>query len=322
MGISEAPRHFEPREELCSAARSSAGERAGLILGTMLALLLAMIQAHAGDSSAERMISLARPLVIGHRGFNVFAPENTLPSFEMARRAGADLVELDYHVSRDGVPIVIHDGTLDRTTDAVQRWGGQHLRVADKTVAELKTLDAGTWFDPQFSGTRLPTLGEALDIIQRGGGMTLIERKAGSAEECIRLLRERGLVNEVVVQAFDWEFLKRAHELAPEQILGALGPPGSLDGKKLTDEEKVLDSEWIEAAQRAGASVLGWNRQVTREAVLAAHEKKMKVWVYTIDKPEEAELLLDMGVDGIITDNTSLIWRAAALRAERLGGSK
>jgi glycerophosphoryl diester phosphodiesterase len=266
----------------------------------------------ADMGTAERLLKAGRPLVIGHRGYNVFAPENTLPSFQFALAAGADLVELDYHHSKDGVPIVIHDAELDRTTDAVERWGVKKLRVGAKTATELRTLDAGRWFGPQYAGTRLPLLTEALDLIQKEG-VTLIERKGGDAATCVRLLRERNLINQVVVQSFDWAFLKEFHAQAPEQVLGALGPPSSRQGRKLTDAEKVLSREWIAEAKQSHPSVLGWDHQVTRATVDYAHQQGLKVWVYTINEPKQAAELLDLGVDGIITDNPSLIWRAIAL---------
>jgi glycerophosphoryl diester phosphodiesterase len=285
-----------------------------------LAILIAIATLTLGraaddPSPAERLLRLTRPLVIGHRGFNVLAPENTLPSFHAAKLAGADMVELDYYLTRDGVPIVFHDHDLDRTTDAVAKWGGSKIPVESKTAAELRALDAGSWFSPQFTGTRMPLLTEALDLIQKDGGMTLIERKSGDAARCIQLLRERGLINRLIVQSFDWSYLQDFHTREPGQILGALGPSGSRAGKKLTEAEKALNPQWIDDARNAGASVVGWNKQVSREAIDYAHRQGLKVWVYTINDPALANTLLDQGADGIITDNTSLIWRTLALRA-------
>ena len=286
---------------------------------TLLVALLAMTATShsfsAGEPSpAERLLRMNRPLVIGHRGFNVLAPENTLPSFRFAKVAGADMVELDYYLTKDGVPIVIHDRDLDRTTDAVAKWGGSKIPVESKTAEELRTLDAGKWFGPQFAGTKLPLLTEALDLIQQGGGVTLIERKGGDAANCVKLLRDRKLINQLVVQSFDWTYLQDFHAQEPQQILGALGPSGTRAGKKLTDAEKALNPQWIDDAKKAGASVVGWNKQVSRAAVDCAHQQGLKVWVYTINDAAQASELLDMGVDGIITDNTSAIWRAIALR--------
>src|SRR6185295_999564 len=149
------------------------------------------------DLAALTFIAATRPLVIGHRGFCQLAPENTFPSFQLALDAGADLIELDYHHSKDGIPVVIHDATLDRTTDAIKRWGGKRIRVASKTALELQLLDAGAWFDPKFAGTKLPLLAEALDTIQASGGITMIEHKSGDAASAIKLLRAKKLVNRV-----------------------------------------------------------------------------------------------------------------------------
>lgn len=287
------------------------------IFSNLFTLILASIITNtlkgAEPLPAARLFQTTRPLVIGHRGYNSFAPENTLPSFRFAKAAGADLVELDYHLSQDRVPIVIHDSELDRTTDAVERWGSKKIRVDSRTAADLKTLDAGKWFDPKFAGTRLLRLDEALDFIQADGGVTLIERKTGDAASCGQLLRERNLINRVVVQSFDWAFLRDFHALIPQQILGALGPHGTKDGKKLTDQEKTLNPGWISDAKKAGANVIGWNSLVTQESIAHAHRQGLKVWIYTINDPKDAANLLAWDVDGIITDNPSIIWRSVAL---------
>lgn len=279
-------------------------------------LAMSYTLAAADLPAAEKLLQLRRPLVVGHRGFNVLAPENTIPSFEFAKQAGVDMVELDYHHTKDGVPIVIHDGAVDRTTDATNRWPGGKLGVKDRTAAELKTLDAGSWFNPRYAGTRLPLLTEALDCIQQGN-ITLIERKGGEPATCIQLLRDRHLINQVIVQSFDWEYLREFHRQAPEQILGALGPHGSRAGRKLTDEEKALNSEWIAGARETGARLIVWNKQVSRASIAHAHEQGLKVLVYTINDATVAQELLDLGVDGLITDNAAIIWRAMALRSPR-----
>ena len=276
----------------------------------------AVFQMSASDSTlpALKLLASKRPLVIGHRGYCQFAPENTLPSFKLAMAAGADLVELDYYHSKDNQLVVMHDPDLDRTTDATNRWHTNHVKLTSKTVPELKTLDAGAWFDPKYAGTKLPLLTEALDTIQNGN-VTLIERKEGPAADCIKLLHDRDLINKVVVQAFDWHYLREFHEQEPHQILGALGPPKELaDGSKPAGIPKELSARWLDELQKAGASVAVWSQAVTKEAVQLAHQRGLKVWVYTINDVALANKLLDMGVDGIITNNTSLIWRALALR--------
>jgi glycerophosphoryl diester phosphodiesterase len=267
------------------------------------------------NSSVLELVASKRPLVIAHRGYCQIAPENTLPAFQLAMDAGADLVELDYYHSKDGQLVVIHDGELDRTTDATNRWAQPHIKIESKTAEELRTLDAGTWFDPRFAGTKIPLLGEAVDLIQRSN-VTLIERKAGPAADCASLVRQKGLVNKVVVQAFDWEYLRAYHEAEPQQVLGALGPPRLLaGGKKPTNTSKELSAAWLDELVKSGAKLVVWNHQVSKDTVELAHQRGLKVWVYTINDPDLANRLLDMGVDGLITNNVSLIWRTLALRA-------
>jgi glycerophosphoryl diester phosphodiesterase len=289
-------------------------------LKTVFAISLALgaLDMNASDTNlpALKLIASQRPLVIGHRGYCAFAPENTLPSFKLAVAAGADLVELDYHPSKDGKLMVLHDRDLDRTTDATSQWGQKHIRVESRTAAEIQSLDAGKWFDPKYAGTRIPLLAEALDTISKGS-VTLIERKAGAPADCLKLLRDKGLINRVVVQSFDWQYLHGIHGQEPEQVLGALGPPERLaNGKKPSGIPAQLNATWLDELQKAGAKVAVWDPTVTKEAVQLAHQRGLKVWVYTINDPAQANHLLDMGVDGIITNNTSLIWKTIALRGQ------
>jgi glycerophosphoryl diester phosphodiesterase len=272
-----------------------------------------MASVGAQELPAEHLLRIERPLVIAHRGYSALAPENTLPAFKAAVEAGADLVELDYRHSRDAVPIVIHDSTLDRTTDAVARWGGKDLPVRSRAAEELQGLEAGLWFESPMPGVALPLLTEAIDVIQRGS-VTLIEHKSGDALTCAQLLRAGELVNQVVVQSFDWAYLSDFHRIEPQQVLGALGPPKRWKGRELTDEEKVLNRAWVERAIAVGARVIVWNSQVTREAVDVAHSRQTKIWIYTVNKPAEATALLSLGVNGIITDNPAMLWRVLALR--------
>lgn len=268
------------------------------------------------QTPAERLLQERRPLVIAHRGFSAAAPENTLPAFRLGLAAGADLVELDYHHTKDNELAVIHDFTLDRTTSATNRWSRKDLKVADFTWPELRDLDAGAWFGGGYAGTRLLRLEEALEVIQ-AGGVTLIERKAGPAKDCVELIRRKSLLNRVVVQSFDWEYLADYHRLEPAQVLGGLGPWGSYRGQKLSDEDKWLSPRWVDEAIKTGVRAIVWNRQVRREGLESAHARGLKVWVYTIDEAAVANQLLDLGVDGIICNNPSQMWRNYALRSSK-----
>ncbi len=258
-------------------------------------------------SIAERLLESERPLLIGHRGYSAIAPENTLPSFQLALDAGAELVELDYHQSQDGVPMVIHDPILDRTTNARRKWKHRRIKVAQKTASEIQTLDAGSWFDAKFSGTKVPTLIEALDLICGHGAVAVIEHKSGDAKTLADLLRERKLINQVVVISFDWKFLRELHALAPEQVLGALGPPARLsNGRRPLHPRRQLSSRLKDLA-KTGARIAVWNRKVSKRSIRAAHRHGVKVWIYTVDEPRVARQLLKRGVDGIITNRIETI---------------
>jgi glycerophosphoryl diester phosphodiesterase len=258
---------------------------------------------------ALKLLASRCPLVIGHRGYCHLAPENTLPSFDLALSAGADLVELDCRPSKDGALMVIHDRELDRTTDVRRSWKKRHVAVELRTAAEIQSLDAGRWFNRKFAGTKVPLLSEALETIQ-AGSVTLIERKAGSTTDVIGLLREKNLINHVVVQSFDWEFLRLFHELEPSQALGALGPPTRLaHGEKPPRISKKLSLWWLAELAKTGAQVAVWNRRVSKGAIEKAQQWGLKVWVYTINDSRLAGRLLALGVHGIITNKIALVQR-------------
>ena len=245
----------------------------------------------AGDkrATARELMLGKRVLVIAHRGDSKVAPENTLPAFRSAIAAGADMVELDYLHSQDGVPMVFHDTDLDRTTSAIADWGLRRARLADIRRDRLQTLDAGSWFDPRFAGTGISTLEEALDVIQQSS-LTVIEHKSGDAATCVELLKRKGYIEHVVVQSFDWRFLAECHRLAPELALVALGD------HKLTEQK-------LSGAEGLGVIGIGWNDKYTdAKGVAAIHGHGWKAWVWTADTPERWRLLIAMGIDGIITN--------------------
>lgn len=245
-------------------------------------------------SVARKLIERPEVLVIAHRGASADFPENTLPAFEAAADAKADLIELDYYHSLDGIPVVLHDETLDRCTNAQSLLARKEVPVASLDVQTLKRLDAGSWFDARFSGTTIPTLEEALAVIQ-SRSMTLIERKQGDAAACVQLLRKHNLQQRVVVQAFDWEYLKACHQLDAGLVLGALG----------SDE---LSAQRIGEAIDAGARVVGWNaKHLDAESIQRAKQKGLRVWAYTVNDSDRAKELIEAGIDGIITDRPAAI---------------
>ena len=264
---------------------------------------------NARVSGALEILRTRRPLVIAHRGYSDIAPENTLPAFDLALSAGADLVELDYRETLDGHLLVIHDAELDRTTDVRKRWRRRHNRVAERTFAEISSLDAGSWFAHRFAGSRVPSLGEATSVILKGS-IPLLERKNGTVFEIVRFLRGHHLVNKVILQSFDWEFLRQVHEQIPEQVLGALGPAAILpNGKKPLRVSRGLNRLWLKQADKTGAKVVVWTRRLSKSSVRAAHERGLKVWVYTVNQSRLARHLLREGVDGLITNKPPMLHR-------------
>jgi glycerophosphoryl diester phosphodiesterase len=207
------------------------------------------------------------------------------------------------------VPVAIHDATVGRTTDARRAWRGRRTEVGRRTVAELRELNAGSGRDARFAGARIPTLEEAVDAI-RPGAVPLIERKDGDAATCARILRERSLVNEVIVIAFDWKFLRELKALLPGQVLGALGP--SAKGARGS-----LNAATLDRVKGMGIDLAVWNNRVNRISVAAAHTRGMRVWVYTVNDPDEAVWLAGIGVNGIITDDPALLRSALGVCRSR-----
>jgi glycerophosphoryl diester phosphodiesterase len=264
--------------------------RFSILLWLALFMPLTPVVAAGEESTPALDVVLAdRVLVIAHRGASGTAPENTLPAFRRAVEMGVDLVELDYYHTSDGVPVVFHDKDLKRTTDARAVLGDDAGSIASLTLEQARRLDVGRWFGPEFAGTRILTLEEALDAIQPGS-MTLIERKEGDARTCIELLRRKKLLDRVVVQAFDWDFLADCRRLAPNLALGALG-------------DKELTADRLAKLDRLGVQAVGWShKHLTHADIVALHNRGFRVWCYTVNEEARAAELLAAGVDGLITD--------------------
>ena len=159
-------------------------------------------------------------LIYGHRGASGYAPENTLEAFRLAMDMGADGFELDVHLSADGELVVIHDETVDRTTNGTGF-------VKDLTLAQLKTLDACNGME-NYRGARIPTLGEVLDLIRDTHHVVNVEVKTDGCfypwieEKCLALAREKGVEERVLYSSFNHHTLLRLRELKPDAKLGML----------------------------------------------------------------------------------------------------
>ncbi|MFF9850568.1 glycerophosphodiester phosphodiesterase [Streptomyces litmocidini] len=244
----------------------------------------------AAGAAANRWLRAAgAPLtVFAHRGASSAAPENTLVSDEVARRGGARWIENDVQPSKDGVPYILHDTTVDRTTD-----GTGPLRSL--TSAQVDALDAGSWFAPAFAGTRVPTLADQLADLRTRGGNLLLEIKGRQTEaevaRIVREVRDQAMTDRVFVQSFDVTSLRLTHELAPELPLGLL-----------RDE---LDADPVAVAEElhlAAYNVSDKGLSARPGAVDELHAAGVAVNVWTVDLPARWKALDDLGVDGVITN--------------------
>src|SRR5262249_45011823 len=222
--------------------------------------------------------------VIAHRGASGTAPENTLPAFRRAVALGAEMIELDVQLSRDGYPVVIHDWTLDRTTSG----RGQ---VRRRTLAEIAALDAGSWFAPAFAGTRVPTLDEVLaeipirvNVELKASGDDGLERRAFEAVDRAHAF------GRVVFSSFDPASLSRLRALSSGAELAVLWA-----GRSVTRALAV--------ATRVRARSLHVRKSGTVwKAIAVGHDAGLSVRVWTVNTPVDFARLTDAGADGVFTD--------------------
>jgi glycerophosphoryl diester phosphodiesterase len=225
-------------------------------------------------------------LVIAHRGASGHAPENTLAAFRKAVSLGAAFIETDLQLSRDAHFVAIHDATVDRTTSG-------HGPVHDLTLAELRRLDAGSWFGSEFAGERIPTLEEILDFSKKHDVVFYLELKPsgswGGEHALIGALRESGEIPRAVVISFDVAILESLRKIEPTLMTGVL-------------YEGRIDRP-VERAVEIGARQLAVRGDLVTPALLAAARKKdLQVVCWTVNQPAHMRLLIDAGVDGIMSD--------------------
>lgn len=220
------------------------------------------------------------PKIIAHRGSSAHAPENTIAAFRLALEQGADGIELDVMLSKDARLVVIHDDTVDRTTDGKGA-------VVDMTLEELKSLDAGV-------GQRIPTLDE---VFEEFGGRLLInvELKNYSSIfdqlpiEAAKMIKKYQLGKSVIVSSFNPFNLPRFHKKMPEPVLGLITQPNSA-------------KKWVWRLFNYDALHPHFS-DVDQVLVTALHQRNRQVNVWTVDDPAEIQRLADLGVDSIITND-------------------
>ncbi len=236
--------------------------------------------------------------IIGHRGYAARAPENTLVSIDAALTAGARAVEFDVHVAFCGTPVLIHDETLDRTTDG-------DGPVSRRTVEQLRTLDAGAWFDPAFAGERIPTLSDALDHVAGRAHHIYPEvkgiREPSDVDRIVRIVRNSPMSARTTFISIDWSILERI------RARDATIPVGFI---VVTAD---LFAEALSLATADPAAILDLDREIVLDdpsVVQRATEKGVDVVTWTVDELDEASRLRQAGVTGFTTNHVDrlLAW--------------
>jgi glycerophosphoryl diester phosphodiesterase len=227
-------------------------------------------------------------LVIAHRGASGWAPENTLPAFQKAAELEADMIEFDIQLSADRHIVVIHDKTVDRTTNGTGR-------VAEKSFAELRQLDAGAWFAPNFAGTRIPTLREVLstisDSIQLNIELKHFDLESNFFEQDVAaIVTEFDLLHRAIFAARHPKSITRLKELIP-----------GIDCVLLQKER--TEDEYVEALLRLNLKVAQIRRRSMNQAFInRLHEHKILINLFYADEAEEMRNFITMGIDGILTN--------------------
>jgi len=263
-----------------------------LLIGTGVALSLLfspISQAFAAEPTTGERKQVDN---IAHRGATGYAPENTVAGFDLAVDMKADYIEIDVQRSKDGELVVIHDTSVDRTTDGTGK-------VGDLTFDYLRSLDAGSWKGEQFAGEPIPTFEEILDRYHGKVGI-LIELKApelypGIEEQVADKLKERNLdkpQNEkIIIQSFNFESMKTMDQLLPNVPIGVL-TSNRADTTAEALQEFSAYADWFNPSYGI----------VTEELVNQVHSLGMQIGSWTVRSQDAADFLFEMDVDAIITD--------------------
>lgn len=237
-----------------------------------------------------------RMLVFGHRGASAYAPMNTIPAFELAAQQGAHGIELDVHRSSDGSPVVVHDFTIDRTTN-----GSGY--VADMPLAQLKEFDAGSWFGDAFRGVAIPTLDEVFEAV---GSRLFInveiksesETTDGVEQVVADCIARHAMIERVIVSSFNPYALRRFYQIMPQVPIGFLHMP---------DVEDTVLAVMRDVPHQARHP---YQAAIDAGYVAAVKGQGYYINTWTVNDPERAVALRQMGVDMVITDKPDTILAA------------
>jgi glycerophosphoryl diester phosphodiesterase len=244
------------------------------------------------------------PLIIGHRGASAHAPENTLAAFQMAIDVGTDGVEFDVQLAKDGVPVVIHDATLERTASRPER-------VADLTSKQLARVDIGSWFNkkfpkkskPEFASETVPTLTQVLELLKDTKGLIYIELKCGDkdyeplAKAVCDVVRGSHLLPQIIVKSFKLAAIPVVRFHLREVQTSALFEPTIMDFLRRRKHILVIAHEF-------GAQQISLHYSlVTRKLLALATESNMPVTIWTVDEPKWLKRCARLGIGALITND-------------------
>ena len=241
--------------------------------------------------------SIPRPVIFAHRGASAHAPENTIAAFELALAQGADAIELDVKLSSDGYVIVHHDDTVNRTTNGKGR-------IKDLSLAELKKLDAGSFYSEKFKGEKIPTLEEVFEAV---GKRTFINveltnyktRRDHLVETVCMLVKKHQMQKRVIFSSFFASNLSKAQSYLPDVPRGLLALSGFL-------------GSWARSFGFAFGMYQALHPHLadtTQQQVARVHRLNRRIHVWTVNKEVDVRRLFSWGVDGIFTDDTQLARR-------------
>ena len=242
--------------------------------------------------------------ITGHRGAGALAPENTLSAIKEGLKYGVDRIEVDVHQSKDGKVIIMHDVTLDRTTNGSGA-------IKDYTYDELLKLDAGSWFSDKFKGEKIPLLEEAIELID-GNAVFVIELKEGDeiypgiVENVVNLIRKHDATDWCVVHSFRTKILEQIHEMEPAIELHKLFI-GKLSLVPIFVSAGFVP-EYYSFDKHPYITEYSLNYQFANRSIInAIHKRGKKVNVWTIDDKAKYLKLRDLGIDGFITNSPDVI---------------
>jgi glycerophosphoryl diester phosphodiesterase len=263
------------------------------------------------------------PLIIGHRGASAKAPENTLSAFRMALDSGADGIEFDVRLTRDDVPVVIHDSSLKRT-------GGCNVRVAELSLAELKEIDVGSWFDTMthtlqrdgtnstsFAKERVPTLEEVFQLFEPTNHLLYLEMKCDPherdklAKACCDFLRGSSMKHRVIVECFDLQGIDSVKNVDCDIKTAALFEPSLRIPPSLPVSSRIINQA---RAVKADEIALH-HRLVNRRMIDAARNSKLQVVVWTVDDISWVKRASSDGITALITNDPEIMVRQRDIEA-------